>query len=174
MHVSYWLLPFKDDAAPLQAVIDALASTYDAPRFRPHVTLYSGMGDPEEAARLVRSVGERAGILTLGCRPLAHSEVTAKTLFVPFASTPEIGAMARYLQTSVAAPGGYAFAPHLSLLYKRLPAAERHSLTTRLAAPLESVRFDAVEAVCTDSDIDSKTDVEAWRRLAWARLAGVD
>ena len=65
MHVSYWLMPRDEDAAVLRKVIDKLAVRFDAPRFRPHVTLYSGEAREMDAESIVRGVGRAYGLQAL-------------------------------------------------------------------------------------------------------------
>jgi hypothetical protein len=40
---SFWLMPSEPLRKQLCAVIRALASEFDAPRFDPHVTIYHGL-----------------------------------------------------------------------------------------------------------------------------------
>src|SRR6266542_3735225 len=55
------------------------------------------------------------------------------------------------------------FEPHLSLLYKKMPAIARRELAYSIKVPFSEVIFDALKAVRCISPTQSRADVEAWR-----------
>jgi hypothetical protein len=58
--VSYWLVPSEEDRAWFQELIDTLAHTHEAPRFVPHVTIYSAVisNDQSLTPDLILFLGE--------------------------------------------------------------------------------------------------------------------
>jgi hypothetical protein len=46
--VSYWLMPTEPDKAQLTKIIPELSRRVDAPKFGPHVMIYSGPLAPDE------------------------------------------------------------------------------------------------------------------------------
>jgi hypothetical protein len=60
----------------------------------------------------------------------------------------------------------YELNPHLSLLYKNMPATARRQLADSIKVPFSEVIFDSLKAVRCISPIQSAADVEAWRVIA--------
>jgi hypothetical protein len=65
----------------------------------------------------------------------------------------------------------YELKPHLSLLYKNLPATARLELSASISVPLSEATFDAIKAVRCVSPTESRADVAAWHVVAAASLS---
>jgi hypothetical protein len=65
----------------------------------------------------------------------------------------------------------YELKPHLSLLYKTMPAAVRREMAASISVPCSEVSFDAIKAVRCVSPTRSRADVEVWRVVASAELS---
>jgi len=66
----------------------------------------------------------------------------------------------------------YELKPHLSLLYKNIPAVARCELANSINLPFAEVTFDALKAVRCISPTQNRADVEAWRVVARKQLSG--
>ena len=161
----YWLLPAKPELEMFRGIIRILAKEFDAPLFAPHLTLCRSEN--------VKSVGKvlsqiRAAPIRLRVREIAHSSKFTKTLFVRLAPTKSLDRLVTKL-------GGEAKAlsdPHLSLLYKKLPAAIRRELAKTIKLPFREVTFDSIATMSCISPTETRQDVKSWRRLVTKRLAG--
>ena len=62
--------------------------------------------------------------------------------------------------------------PHVSLLYKKVPARVRKELAAVIKLPVRSVRFDSIAAVRLSLPVRTGADVESWRVVASRKLNG--
>jgi hypothetical protein len=96
----------------------------------------------------------------LRVREIAFSAEFTKTLFVRFDSNESL----RKLIVDLA--GKPVRDPHLSLVYKSLPAATKREIATTINLPFRSVVFDAVKIARCVSPTKTRRDVESWRIVA--------
>ena len=168
--ISYWLVPARPDKGRLQRIIFALANRFDAPRFEPHVTIFSGARTAEanEAEILAHATREIPEIVlhTIG---VGHSQQFTQTLFLQFAPDERLRQLNHQLKQRSRGPSDYKLNPHLSLLYADLPAETKAALTRDLMYPL-AIRFNVVKAIATGSRTQTREDIEAWRVIADRRL----
>ncbi len=151
--VVLWLAPAEPARSFFQETIDRLAREQGAPSFAPHLTLGLGSSSQLQAVS--------AAPLELSVRALAASEKFTKTLFVRFIETPELTALRDSLGME---PAG--FDPHLSLLYKEMPQAEKEQLASVISLPFTAVTFDRIEAVrCPDEPVTPE-NIPTWEILA--------
>jgi len=168
--VSYWLRPAAPDREPLAAIIRDLAQRFDAPVFDPHVTFYSGpVSSVELVPGMVDALAREHEPLTLRTTGLAHSAQFTKTLFIECELVPALSAMSVALQQRSGAGESYELKPHVSLIYAHLDDTTRQRLAGELTVPAQ-IRFDAMRAVLTGAETNTKTDVEAWRVIAESSL----
>jgi hypothetical protein len=161
----YWLIPNKAQSELFRGIIRILAKQFDAASFAPHLTLCRA-GAGKSSAKELSKV--RAGPIRLRIRGIPHSAKFTKTLFVRFTPT-------RSLERLVTELGGKPKSltdPHLSLLYKKLPAAIRRELAATIRLPIRQVAFDALTAMSCVSPTKNKQDVKSWRKVAAKRLSG--
>ena len=169
--VAFWLMPAADAKAVFTSLINDLAERLDAPVFEPHVTLQGAELEEQRALELLETVAATNEPLQLQVEGIEFSEKYTKTLYVQFRPSAEATELSNALARAVD-DGGYQFDPHLSLLYKTLPAAAKPELARQTRIPFERVRFDAVQLVRIPRAIKSAEDVRAWRTIAERRLTG--
>lgn len=162
-NVVFWLSPAPGAHEFFSALINELAARYDAPRFEPHVTLGSGEFPQERAAEILRNLSIREPI-ELEVEGIEFSQKYTKTLFVQFRSTPQIEALAAELKTATGSD--YQLNPHLSLLYKEMPADEKREAARSISLPFDFVRFETAKAIVVPPTIRGREEVEAWRSIA--------
>jgi Cyclic phosphodiesterase-like protein len=170
--IAYWLIPAEPARSFFQGVINDLARRYDAPLFEPHVTVHVGLN---RAAATESALSEAA----CACKPIklkaleiGHSSEFIKTLFVQFALNTELRPLNEIIRNAAQDSSHYELKPHLSLLYKKMPAAARRELAGSIKVPFSEVIFDALRAVRCVSPTSSRSRVEAWRVVTTTELSG--
>lgn len=165
--IAFWLSPAGEAREFFLGVVKDLAQRFHAPVFEPHVTLCGGDMPEERAKEILSNLCIREAI-ELEITGIKHSEKYTKTLFVQFRTTPEIEALSAEIEK--AAGSEHDLNPHLSLMYKDMPKADKAAAARAIALPFERVRFESVTAVVTPLPITGPPEVEAWRTLGSRRL----
>lgn len=169
--IAYWLIPAEPPRSFFQRLINDFAQQHDAPVFEPHVTVFVGanrVGAAERALSQVARDWYPTKLKTLG---IAHSDEFIKTLFVRFAPNKRLRQINETIRDAAQDPSRYELEPHLSLLYKMMPAALRREVAASISVPYSEVSFDAIKAVRCVSPTQSRADVEVWRVVASAELS---
>jgi len=160
----YWLIPAKPERDLFGDVIAILAGQLAAPRFEPHLTLCKAEHERAAAATL-RQLKSKP--LKLRVRDVSHSSKFTQTLIVQFTPTSALQRLIRQLGGSKRLDN-----PHISLIYKKIPASTRKGLAGVVHVPFRAVTFDAIKAVSCVSPTETTRDVESWRAIATKRLVG--
>ena len=169
--IAYWLMPSEPARGSFQQIINDLARRYDAPVFEPHVTVHVGADHADAANNALRDAASQCKPIGLTPLGIDQSDEFIKTLFVQFSMSAGLRKISGIARQSGTDSSHYELKPHLSLLYKNLPATARRELTTSLNVPLLEVTFDAIKAVRCVSPTESRADVEAWHIVAAAALS---
>lgn len=169
--IAFWLLPAAGAREIFERLIAELAERCDAPKFEPHVTIWGGDLVARRASAILQTISAREPI-ELEIERVDFSEEYTKSLFVQFGSSPAIGSLAAEIQQ--ACGGEYELNPHLSLLYKEIPAAEKAELARTIKIPFQHVRFDTAKAIQTPHPIHTREQVEAWRTFGSRQLKSSD
>lgn len=169
--IAYWLIPAEPACSFFQGLINELAQQYNAPAFEPHVTVFVGgnrIGGVRRALSQVALEAEPTNMKTLG---IDQSDEFIKTLFVQFAPNRRLRRINETIRDAAKDSSRYDLKPHLSLLYKTVPAATRRDLAASIGVPHSDVSFDALKAVRCVSPTQTRADVEAWHILASGKLS---
>ena len=161
--IAYWLIPAEPAHSFFQRAINDLARRYDAPLFEPHVTIHVGAnrGDAGECA--LSKAARECHPLKLNVLQIDNSDVFIKTLFVQFAPNRNLKRLNAVIRSAAQDSSHYELNPHLSLLYKKIPAEVRGELADSINVPFSEVTFDALQAVRCVSPTEHTADIEAWR-----------
>jgi 2'-5' RNA ligase len=154
----------------LQGLIEKLARQCDAPVFEPHVTVHVGENHVDAAEKALSKAVREWQPINLETLGIDHSDEFIKTLFVQFESNKELQHLNAPIRAVGQDPVRYQLNPHLSLLYKNIPAAARRALADSIKVPFSEVTFDGLKAVRCISPTQSRADVEAWQVMATAEL----
>jgi hypothetical protein len=166
--VGFWLVPAPPHHQHLTGIIDSLARELNAPRFEPHVTLYAGARGPDDdVAALLHRAAEQVEPLDLRVRGIGTTSALFKTLYLEFEPEPRIEQLCRLFRAGLQPALDYELNPHLSLLYKELPATTRSALTTRFDFNGQRIRFAQIAATRPGGSARDWLDVEKWD--AWFR-----
>jgi hypothetical protein len=160
--IAFWLVPASPDHRALSQRIAALAAEHDAPAFEPHITLHVGvLGEGESVDALLSQVAHTAAAMTLTAGATAHSDQQFKALYVEFDDS-RLHRIHQALRECLSVTSSYRLAPHLSLLYKRLPHAQREALAQRQRLAGQLIAFDTLVAVRPAAGCSDLSEVSAW------------
>jgi 2'-5' RNA ligase len=166
--IVYWLIPAPPERELFHRIISILAQQLDAPRFEPHVTLFSTENDVRLVNRILRTISAEPVRLML-TRTQFSSEYT-KTLFARFRPSDALNEFAAGMQIAAGKRRAKLGDPHLSLCYKRLSAATKKKLAQLIQVPLRDVLFDRVYAVRCSVPTRRAADVKAWEIIARRKM----
>ena len=168
--IAYWLIPAELAHRFFQRLIKDLARRYDAPFFEPHLTIYVGANDANAAEKALSKAAGEWQTIDLKALGINHSDEFIKTLFVQFAMNRKLRQLHQTIRNAAQDLSDYELNPHLSLLYKNMPATARRQLADSIKVPFSEVIFDSLKAVRCTSPTQSGADVEAWRVVAATEL----
>jgi len=157
----FWLKPAEPERELFREIIRILAAEFNAPRFEPHLTL-----GPAKDTALLRNV--QVAPVKLRIRGIALSAKFTKTLFIQFESNRDLERLAGLIARDRKSLRD----PHLSLIYKKLPAATKRELAATIKLPFRYLMFDVLRMMNCASPTETSRDVEEWRMLGRKRLAG--
>lgn len=160
-----WLIPAEPERELFREIIRILASGFNAPRFEPHLTL----GPAKDACSppaLLRDL--RIPPLKLRIRGIAFSAKFTKTLFIRFEPNRDLQRVAGLAGKDRKSLRD----PHLSLIYKKLPAATKREMAWTIKLPFRYLMFDVLQIMNCASPTETSRDVENWRMLGRKRLSG--
>ncbi len=167
-----WLTPSAPLCSLLRTTICQLAAQFEAVDFEPHVTLFCGPSTESEAREAARRIGGQFAPVELDAVTLDHSELFTKTLFVQFEESAVLKRIFETAAASFSRPSSYLLNPHLSLLYKTLPASNRMKLCEALNVPMGGYRFDRIRMVETELPIEDDGPIRRWRTVSDDPLVG--
>ncbi|MEQ8995425.1 MAG: 2'-5' RNA ligase family protein [Coleofasciculus sp. B1-GNL1-01] len=170
--ISFWLIPSVAYRPFFQEMINSLSQAHNAPRFEPHVTIYSGNYTADESIdELIETAVKNVTGFMLDIGQVGYSDLYTKTLFVQFSSSAILTQISETLRRNSAHPSAYVLNPHLSLLYQHLDQAVQKKLATEVVIPYSQVFFDEVRAISTPEPVRSRDDVDKWQTLSVRKLA---
>jgi 2'-5' RNA ligase len=168
--IAYWLIPAEPVQSFFQGVINDLARRYDAPVFESHVTIDVGANRAHAAECAISEAARTCKLIKLKALEIGHSREFIKTLFVQFALNKELQQLNETIRNAAQNSSHYELEPHLSFVYKKMPAAARREVASSINVPFPEVNFDALRAVRCISPTRTRADVEAWRVVATKKL----
>ncbi|MEP7014175.1 MAG: 2'-5' RNA ligase family protein [Verrucomicrobiota bacterium] len=168
--IAYWLVPAKPERDFFNDVIRILGGQMKAPRFEPHVTLVVAPQDRHPPKKILERI--KAAPIHLSVRGIGATSDFQRTLFVRLGSSKGLEKLSADVRRATKARGKNAASPHVSLLYKELPAATRRKLTSLVKLPFSQIVFDSIKAVRCPSSLRSRADVESWKVVATKSLRG--
>ena len=158
-----WLMPAAAERELFREVIRILAKQFETAKFEPHLTLCEvNRKLPSKQLRKVRS-----GSIRLRIRGVAHSTKFTKTLYVRCTPNKSL----KQLVTDLGGDPNELLDPHVSLLYKRLPASMRRELAASIKLPFREINFDQIKTVSCNSPTETQADVRSWRVVATKKLS---
>lgn len=156
----FWCVPASEDAARLQAVIDVLAETQNAPRFLPHLSLASMNGPLPDLSEILRDLKG----LQLQPEEIGETDTFTMSLFLRVERHPALLKARSVFETMPGFRSSRSFDPHLSLCYGPPPHGAVHSVRVRdlLKTP---ILFDRLVTVDIPASVTTYDDIRAWKVL---------
>ena len=173
MHIlTYWLIPAEPARSHFASIIGDLSARFDAPVFEPHLTIYATTMGEDEGAAVLKQVVADCRAYTLRLSGVGHSDEYTKTVFAQFHASEALSRLSGNFREASSIKDEYQLNPHVSLIYKTMPAERKVEIASSVRLPFEEVRFDSAWAVISPADIQSREDVEAWQVVATQKLTG--
>jgi Cyclic phosphodiesterase-like protein len=173
--IAYWLMPASPQREFIASLISDLAGRFDAPLFEGHLSIYAEDVSRGRATRVLNEVATDFGQIRMSVAGIRFSEEFFKTIFVQFFASAMLTRLSEAIQSRSVDAGGFHLDPHLSLIYKTMPADEKNRLAASLRLPFDEVIFDSVAAINVPNEAKTPAGVESWEKVAERRLkiAGV-
>jgi hypothetical protein len=162
--IVYWLIPAKDERELFCEIVRILYREFDAPNFDPHLTILVSPRDRQSPAKLLRRI--KAKPIRMSAWGIGSSSKFTKTLFVRFKSNRAFEKLVFDLAGATKTRVKRLRDPHVSLLYKKLPAATKKELASTIRLPFREVVFNSIVAARCVLPVRSREDVEAWKIVA--------
>jgi hypothetical protein len=162
---SFWLLPAEPINSQLRSIVQQLATKYDGIGFEPHVTIFSGPSDDDQTHTIARGIASLFSLGELIPVKLDYTSAYSKTLFIQFQESEAVRCMSDAIKDRSARPMNYVLNPHLSLLYKTMPAAKQAEICSSLDVPKEIYLFDRLRAVETEIPLIRPEQIKRWRTV---------
>jgi putative hydrolase of the HAD superfamily len=161
---SLWLLPTRQESVALQAIIDRLAEENGAPRFLPHVTVFTGTCTRHDALpEWVAALAAEVPPFSLSVSGVRHSSYRMESVVIGFDMHASLTSLNRGMGARLGKAPSTSLNPHLSLIYKEMPAAQRSAMVPGLACEKEHIRMDRI---CVAAPIGNNWFcVESWQRF---------
>lgn len=166
--IAYWLVPAKPEREFFNEVIRILAGQMKAPRFEPHVTILIAHSNQQPPKRVLSRI--ESAPIHLSVRGIRGSSVFSRTLVVRFGSNRTFERLASQLRRASQSHDRAHANPHVSLLYKKLPAGTRRRLASMVKLPFSQVVFDSIKAVRCPSPLRDRADIKKWKVVATKSL----
>lgn len=154
---SIWIEPASRDAKYLLDIIDRLGKKYNAPKFCPHITVYSKIRSSSAAMSAIRNC-KNMKKFAVRAADLQFSDDLWKTVFINAENNQKMRQIHGTIKKAVPSNPKYEFHPHISLIYKKLDASEKQVIVDSLKIKQKFV-FDKITV------IQSSNDVEKWKAL---------
>jgi hypothetical protein len=153
---SIWLMPDAGDEALLQSDVDELARRFQAPRFRPHLTLVEDMErDAGGLAPLAEAIAAGLAPFAAPVREIAVGELWFRSFYALFENAGPLRELKRRAIARIAPGALDGFMPHVSLLYGAPDGPERRAAQSMMQKRHAGrrIRFDRVAVVTSGRDI---------------------
>jgi 2'-5' RNA ligase len=135
------------------------------------VTVYVTKAEEENAGQILRPAVANRPPFRLSISGIGYSCKFTKTIFVQFRPNHELTALSESLRSASHSHREYQLQPHLSLIYKTMPAQPKAEIARALVLPFDEIVFDSAKAVISPARLTSREDIEAWRVMATQKLA---
>ena len=153
--ISIWLIPAREDAQYIQAIINNLSTNYQAPVFSPHCTLYSPIDLPKaELKKILERSAKNMKSFYVKNIMISHTEDLWKTIFIKLLRSSELEQLQQEVISQFQVEQPYKFSPHISLLYKEIPDKKKEDIIRNLQVK-NSFKMNKIAAVQTGPNVDN-------------------
>jgi len=160
---SFWLTPRAADYHEPAGIIAALNESYRAPKFEPHVTVYSGAcSDRELLKRVIAELLAEVEPIALEVAGVRATEDFFKTLFIEFEESSVLRELHGNLKAALKQDSGYTLRPHLSLIYLDLELDRKWEIASTVSIDQSVLIFDEAKLVSPGNEDLGWRDIEKW------------
>lgn len=167
-----WLIPAQPYHDHLSHQIESLANAHQAPEFSPHVTLFCGKTENlDEVKQSLKDIISQHRPVQLKITSVDSSEAYYKTLYLQFEQDSSLTQFSEQLKSKLDPSSDYHFNPHMSLLYKNMPTAQKTQLAKQIWSeqdrslfPNNTIQFDRIRLM-SDSLVEGSAAVNSWKVL---------
>ncbi|MEO9309437.1 MAG: hypothetical protein ABI337_03985 [Nitrososphaera sp.] len=160
MTYSVWLEPTIKDLKYLSKIIKRLGRKYNAPLFTPHITVYSNIARYTQASRAVDACANFSKIFVTRGK-ICHSNYLWKTLYIEIKKDRGLRLINNTLRSNL--ENRYEFAPHISLIYKKLDTNTKKQI-------IKGLKLKRIYAFDKITIIRSAKNVTKWKKMKTIRL----
>ncbi len=165
-HFSLWLIPNQNDEDYFAKIIHRLSKRYKSPVFKPHVTVFTGIGTREDdIENIITECIAGRPVISLNARGVSCTNTFFKSLFVSFDNSPILMGIYKNIIKKVKCPICHTLEPHLSLIYKELPAAIKQNIVKNLHIENAHVSFDSIQVVTPQNITKGWGDIGKWKTV---------
>lgn len=152
-----WLSLEKKDEEILQSIIDDLGKKYDAPSFKPHITVYGLVNTGlKNLTNYIEHISNQCAPFDVELSDVSYSEDLWKTLFLNLKPHESMTKINQILTERLNKFSSYYFTPHISLIYKHMPI----QLKQQIIQKLELRNHYRVEGISIDQYSEK---IEDWK-----------
>jgi len=159
MKISVWLTIKPADEYQLTKSIEKLADRYNAPVFKPHITIYSPViGDVTSISEICTALFENAESFKVYSSSVKQSADLWKTAYIDLMIHPRLSQMNQFFNQRVNGESEYIFSPHISLIYKQISPVIRE----RIVATFKPQQYYTVSGAAL---VNTEKAVNSWQIL---------
>ena len=166
-NISFWLVPSIEDENYLSKIVKILSARFNAPLFRPHLTVWGGIEIEEEktievAKRSIAGIKEFA----VEVEKIDAIPVFLKSIFLQIKTNDQLDLIHSRLKQEFDKEN-YVLNPHISLVYGNFPTPMKQEMMARLDIK-KFIQIDKVAVVAASEK--GWEDIEGWRELFVSRV----
>jgi len=164
-------MPAAPACTCFQGTVEELAREFGAAVLESEFSGRVGEDHADAAEKALSRCSRDCQRINLKLLGIDQSDEFIRTLFVQFAPDKKLQRLNAIIRGAAQDPVRYQLDPHLSLLYKNIPAAARRAPADSIKVPFSEVTFDALKAVRCVSPTQNRADVQAWQVMATRELS---
>jgi 2'-5' RNA ligase len=168
-YFTIWLVPSSADREYLGTIIQSISDRTKTPFFIPHLTLYGGLYMPQsELESIINDASLGLSPITVEMDSIQTSENLFKSLYIQIKNNEDLSKLFEKLHNNLE-PFPYEFNPHISLMYKTMPEADKQDIIKDLDIK-KSFVMNELMLVGPGNEADDWSNVDQWNILYSQRI----
>ncbi|WNJ16944.1 hypothetical protein [Pontibacter sp. G13] len=162
---SCWLIPAESDYQWIQREIDIMAERFGAPKFEPHLTLFSPihLTISHDWTEWDNWSAQQSPLVLSG-REFSAGDIWSRSLVWEIVSTPALQYLRSEISQLSSTMPNESYHPHVSILYHVLPHKHRKEILASLS-DWPPITFDRISMVSPALPHSDWQQVESWETL---------
>ncbi len=166
LRYAIWYEPTGNLYEELQTIINDLAKKYSSPVFNPHITLLPGgcAFEKDAAINKIRGIADTTLPFETKFDGFGYQDTVFQSLFLKLEVSPEFQELTHRVQQKYNGSVNFDFVPHLAIVYKQLPVAEKEQIITSLGGALlqQSFVLENIDVI----EYELGKPPETWKKVA--------